>query len=152
VRWERGGETSQLLYLHDELTGRSASVALHSEIGPLPITCDRQQLQKALTYLFRYLLRKGDEDGKLVCSLGTDVNQGTPTLDLLVVGRAEKVSDEEVRYLFDPFATAQDAALDIGPCVSQRIIEEQGGSLKARREREGVIFHARFPLARERAT
>ena len=53
--------------------------------------------------------------------------------------------------LVPSLATAQDAALDIGPCVSQRIIEEQGGSLKARREREGVIFHARFPLARERA-
>jgi C4-dicarboxylate-specific signal transduction histidine kinase len=152
VALEGERETSELLYLHEELTGRSVAVALHSQAGPLPIKCDRQQLRKALTYLLRYLIGKGDEGGKLICSMSTDHEGTEPILDLLLVGRTDKVSEEEIRYLFDPFAMVQDTPLDVGPCVSQRIIEEQGGTLKARRERDGVVFHARFPLARERAT
>jgi len=152
VALEGERETSELLYLHEELTGRSVAVALHSQTGPLPIKCDRQQLRKALTYLLRYLIGKGDEGGKLICSMSTDHEGTEPILDLLLVGRTDKVSEEEIRYLFDPFAMVQDTPLDVGPCVSQRIIEEQGGTLKARRERDGVVFHARFPLARERAT
>ena len=150
LTWQGGQETSQLLYLHEELTGRSVAVALHSHVGPLPIKCDRQQLRKALTYLFRYLIGKGDEGGKLVCSSTIETEGSQPVLDLLLAGRTDKVSEEEIRHLFDPFAMVQDTPLDVGPCVSQLIIEEQGGSLKARRDREGVIFLARFPLVRER--
>ncbi len=150
VTWQRGRETSELLYLHEELIGRSVAVALHSQVGPLPIKCDRQQLRKALTYLFRYLIGKGDEGGKLVCSFTIETEASQPVLDVLLVGRTDKVSEEEIRHLFDPFAMVQDTPLDVGPCVSQLIIEEQGGSLKVRRDREGVVFVARFPLMRER--
>ena len=150
VRVTWSGE-AELIYLHEELLGRSAAVALHSQAGPLPIQCDRQQLRKAFTYLLRYLIGKGDEGGKLVCSFTTEPEGDKPILDLLLTGRTDKVSEEEIRHLFDPFALIQDTPLDVGPCVSQRIIEELGGSLKARWEREGVVFHIRFPLVRERA-
>ena len=148
IDWEQGGETSQLLHLHDELTARSVVVALHSQAGTFPVRCDRQQLQKALTYLLRYLLRKIDDGGKLVCSATAGADQGKPVFTLGVSARTDKVSEEEVRHIFDPFAMIQDAPVDVGPSVSQRIIEEQGGSLGVRWDREGVVFHARFPLVR----
>ena len=41
----------------------------------------------------------------------------------------------------------QESLIDVGPCVSQRIMEAQGGKLEARQGRGETTFVATLPVA-----
>jgi hypothetical protein len=41
----------------------------------------------------------------------------------------------------------QESLIDVGPCVSQRIIEAQGGKLEARHGRGEAAFLVSLPVA-----
>ena len=41
----------------------------------------------------------------------------------------------------------QENLIDVGPCVSQRIIEAQGGRLEVKQARSDVSFTAILPVA-----
>lgn len=60
-----------------------------------------------------------------------------------------KVESEEIERLFDPFASEHNTLVDVGPCVSQKIIEEHQGLLdveyKANRD---LIFVISLPPAK----
>ena len=49
---------------------------------------------------------------------------------------------------FDPIQVVQGNLIDVGPCVSQRIIEAQGGRLDAKQGRGDVSFTASLAAAR----
>ncbi|ETW99103.1 MAG: hypothetical protein ETSY2_41605 [Candidatus Entotheonella gemina] len=46
-----------------------------------------------------------------------------------LTGSQVKVEPEEIERLFDPFASEHNTLVDVGPCVSQKIIEEHSGHL-----------------------
>jgi hypothetical protein len=58
------------------------------------------------------------------------------------------VRAEELRGIFDPIQVVQENLIDVGPCVSQRIVEAQGGRLDAKQGRGDVSFTASLMAAR----
>ena len=63
-------------------------------------------------------------------------------------GQGHKLPPEELQQLFDPFGVDQSSLIDVGPCVSQKIIEEHGGRLSVRQEENGdTTFTIALPIA-----
>lgn len=145
----RGGpdaaDGARVLHLTEEASGKRVTVSVFHEALMLKVKGDRVQLKKALAYLIRYLLRKSPgEEAKLTFSLGQS-NDPEESVQLLVSSRTAKVTAEELQQIFDPLRVVQESLIDMGPYVSQRIIEAQGGRLQARQGRHEVSFLASLP-------
>ena len=67
---------------------------------------------------------------------------------ITVASRTAEVRAEELQGIFDPIQVVQGNLIDVGPCVSQRIIEAQGGRLDAKQGRGDVSFTASLAAAR----
>jgi PAS domain S-box-containing protein len=137
---------ARLLQVNDEASGKRVSVSLYHETGPFQVKADPIQLKKAVSYLLWYLMRKtpGDE-AKL--SVSIDHKAGEDTIRLIFASRTAEVGAEELQRIFDPMKVVQESLIDVGPCVSQRIIEAQGGKLEARQGRGETTFVATLPVA-----
>jgi C4-dicarboxylate-specific signal transduction histidine kinase len=66
---------------------------------------------------------------------------------LTVASRSAEVRAEELQAIFDPIQVVQENLIDVGPSVSQRILESQGGRLEAKQTRGEVSFTASLPVA-----
>ena len=136
---------ARVLHLTEEAAGKRVTMSVYREALTLKVKGDRVQLKKALAYLIRYLLRKSPgEEAKLTFSLGQS-NDPEEGVQLLVSSRTAKVTDEELQQIFDPLKVVQESLIDMGPYVSHRIIEAQGGRLQARQGRHEVSFLASLP-------
>ncbi len=137
---------ARLLHMHDETSGKRVSLSVYHEAGPFHVKADPVQLKKAIAYLVWYLMRKtpGDE-AKL--SVSTDRKTGDDPIRLILASRTAEVGAEELQRIFDPMKVVQESLFDVGPCVSQRIIEAQGGKLEARQGRGEISFVATLPVA-----
>jgi C4-dicarboxylate-specific signal transduction histidine kinase len=66
----------------------------------------------------------------------------------IVVGsRTAVVSPDKVQRLFDPIQMVQEGLIDVGPAVSQRLIEAMGGQLRVRQGRHQLSFLITLRLA-----
>ncbi len=98
-------------------------------------------LKKAIAYLVWYLLRKtSGPAAKIAISISRLA--GEDRVRLTVASRTAEVRAEELRGIFDPIQVVQENLIDVGPCVSQRILEAQGGRLEAKQARNEVSFTA----------
>ncbi len=137
---------ARILHLSDTASGQRVTVSLYPDASPLKVKADRAQLKKALAYLIWYLMRKSpSEEAKLSISIGRP-NGGEGSVQVLVSSRTAQVRAEELQQIFDPLKVVQESLIDVGPCVSQRIIEAQGGRLQARQGRHEVSFLASLPV------
>ncbi len=131
--------TAKLLSLGDESTQKRVTVALSHEGGPFVVSGDRTMLKKAVAYVVWYLLRKTPgAEAKIAIS----VSRLEDTVRVIVASRTADVRAEELRGIFDPIQVVQESLIDVGPCVSQRIVEGQGGRLEAKHGRGEVSFTA----------
>lgn len=137
---------ARLLHINDEASGKRVSLNVYHEKGPFHVKADPVQVKKAVAYLVWYLMRKtpGDE-AKLSISL--DRKAGENTIRLILASRTAEVGMEELQRIFDPMKVVQESFFDVGPCVSQRIIEAQGGKLEARQGRGETTFVTSLPEA-----
>ncbi|MEK6665519.1 MAG: GAF domain-containing protein [candidate division NC10 bacterium] len=141
-----GGDGARLLHAHDEASGKRVSVSVYHEVGPFPVKADPVQLKKAIAYLVWYLMRKTPGDEARL-SVSIDHKAGEETIRLIIASRTAEVGVEELQRIFDPMKVVQESLIDVGPCVSQRIIEAQGGKLEARQGRGETSFVATLPVA-----
>ena len=101
-------------------------------------------LKRAIAYLVWYLLRKTPEqDAKLSVSV-VPSRQGGSCADHRRLPHRRRTRGRAPR-IFDPIQVVQENLIDVGPCVSQRIVEAQGGRLEARQGRSEVAFTAQLP-------
>ncbi len=113
---------------------------------------DAEQLHKALAYLAAFLEQGIENDGKILMS-SQYLQQDAQLPDgewvcVMMNGRGHKLPPEELQQLFDPFGVDQSSLIDVGPCVSQKIIEEHGGRLSVRQEENGdTTFTIALPIA-----
>src|SRR5262249_50533700 len=134
------GET-RLLSFADESTQKHVTATLSHEGPSLLVTGDRGMLKKAIAYLAWYLLRKTPgPEAKIALSIS--LLAGEDGARVTVASRAAEGRPEELRGIFDPIQVVQENLLDVGPCVSQRIIEGQGGRLDVKQGRGEVSFTA----------
>ncbi len=136
---------ARLFQVQDEASGKRVSVSFYHENGASQVKADPVQLKKAIAYLVWYLMRKTQSDeAKLSVSIDHKANKDTVLL--ILASRTAEVGAEELQRIFDPMKVVQESLFDVGPCVSQRIIEAQGGKLEARQGRGETTFVATLPV------
>jgi len=99
-----------------------------------------------MSYLIWYLLRKTPgPDAKVSVSIAHVPRE--ERVRLTISSRTSEVRAEELQAIFDPIQVVQENLIDVGPSVSQRIVESQGGRLEAKHGRGEVSFTASLPAA-----
>jgi hypothetical protein len=64
---------------------------------------------------------------------------------VLISSRTAAVPADKIHRLFDPVQMVQESLIDVGPAVSQRIVEAQGGHLRVRQGRHELAFVVTLP-------
>ena len=141
-----GGGEVRLLSFADESTQKHVTASLSHEGASFLVRGDHGMFKKAMSYLVWYLLRKTPgPEAKVAVSIAH-----LPSDDrvrLTVASRSAEVRAEELQAIFDPIQVVQENLIDVGPSVSQRILESQGGRLEAKQGRGEVSFTASLPAA-----
>lgn len=143
----QANDGARLLHVSDETSGKRVIASLYHENGPLQVKADAIQLKKAIAYLARYLIRKTPGDDARL-SVSIDHKAGDGLVRLILASRTAEVDVNELQRIFDPMKVVQESLIDVGPCVSQRIIEAQGGRLETRQGRGETAFVAILAEAR----
>ena len=140
-------ESTRLMSLIDEEDNRTIQLAVYYQAEPLTATGDRAQLVKALSYLIWYLMRKCPNDGKLALSVSRhrDKTSDQERVQIVLAARKATMTDLELQRIFDPLAVMQESLIDVGPSVSQRIVEAQGGHVEVKRGKDEVSFVVLLP-------
>ena len=141
------GETqARLLTFTDESTQKHVTATLSHEGVSFLVRGDHGMFKKAMSYLVWYLLRKTPgPEAKISVSISHLA--ADERVRLTVSSRSAEVRPEELQGIFDPIQVVQENLIDVGPSVSQRILESQGGRLEAKQGRGEVSFTASLPAA-----
>ncbi|MBM3240619.1 GAF domain-containing protein [Candidatus Poribacteria bacterium] len=116
--------------LREETADKSLAIVADLAEGVLPVKCDREVMKRALWYLMKYLTNTMGISATL--SIASFVSKDSNVICITITGKGSVVKKEELDKLFDPIAVVQDADIDLGPCASQKIIEEHGGHIEVK--------------------
>jgi len=137
---------ARLLTFTDESTQKHVTATLSYEGTSLLVRGDHGMFKKAMSYLIWYLLRKTPgPEAKISASISHLATEDR--VRLTVASRSAEVRAEELQAIFDPIQVVQENLIDVGPSVSQRILESQGGRLEAKQTRGEVSFTASLPAS-----
>ncbi|HYE92129.1 MAG TPA: hypothetical protein VEA38_13965, partial [Terriglobales bacterium] len=132
----------------DDAGRKPIDVQVTREPAPVAVKVDPGQLRKALAYLVWYLGFHSPERAAVTVSVGRKPDgDGPDDVRVVVASRTAAVPARELDGLFDPVRMVQENVIDIGPAVSQRIVEALGGRLEVRQGRHDVAFVLRLPAA-----
>jgi len=146
VRLERSkGPRDAALFLL-QIPERSAQLTaiLYAPQEDLVVKVDREQLTKAVGYLVRFLGNRVDPDGRVAIQLQT-LPDDPGRVRLSLTGRPASLSALEREHLFSPLAIASDKLLDVGPGVTQKIVEAHGGTLTLGNQEGEIRFLLTLP-------
>jgi PAS domain S-box-containing protein len=135
--------------LTEEGPGKPFQIEVARDTGPQPVRVDPGQLRKALTYLVRYLTHNSPADSARVSvTVGAHAeSDGRESVRILVSSRTASVPPDRLHDLFDPVRMVQESLIDVGPAVSQRLVEALGGQLRFRQGRHELAFLVTLPRA-----
>jgi len=130
LRFERPRASQDAAIFLLEVPDRQSRLTamLYAPKADLIVKADRDQLGKALGYVIRFLMARVEPDGRLAIHVLPDPDHPR-LLRLSMVGKPAALSPEERERLFSPLAIASERLLDVGPSVSQKIVEAHGGRL-----------------------
>lgn len=132
----------------DDASPRPIEVHVTREPGALRVTVDPGQLRKALANLVWYLAYHSPERPAVSLSVSHPADGDRPDDVRIIVGsRTVTVPASDVERLFDPVRMAQENLIDIGPAVSQRIVEALGGRIEVRHGAHSLVFVVGLPGA-----
>jgi len=141
-----GEGKARLLSFTDESTQKHVTATLSHEGVAFLVRGDHGTFKKAMSYLIWYLLRKTPgPEARISVSISHLPNEDR--VRMTVASRSAEVRPEELQAIFDPIQVVQENLIDVGPSVSQRIFESQGGRLEARQSRGEISFTASLPAA-----
>jgi len=134
--------------LAEDATGRP-KLDVARDASTQPVRVDAAQLKKALSYLVWYLTHSSSPDEAVVSlSIGRHTSEeGPEDVRVMVASRTAKVSPEKLQRIFDPVRMVQESLIEVGPAVSQRLIEALGGTLRYRQGRHELAFLVSLPVA-----
>jgi PAS domain S-box-containing protein len=141
------GQLVDAIDLADEAAGKHLQLDVVPETAPQLVKVDAAQLRKALSYLIRYLtFNSPTEVAKVSVSVGQhEDEEGGTDVRILVGSRTASVAPEKLQRLFDPVQMVQESLIDVGPAVSQRLVEALGGRLRMRQTRHELAFLVTLP-------
>jgi PAS domain S-box-containing protein len=133
----------------DDGLGKRLHLDVARDRAPQLVRVDPVQLRKALSYLVWYLTHSSSgEEAKVSISVGRHVDHAGPEQVRILVGsRTATVPPDKLERLFDPVQMVQENLIEVGPAVSQRLIEALGGQLQVRQGRHEVAFQVTLPPA-----
>jgi nitrogen-specific signal transduction histidine kinase len=132
----------------EETSRKPIDIHVSRETAPVRVKVDPGQLRKALAYLVWYLGYHSPERAAVSVAVGRRAEGDGPENARIVVGsRTAVIASPDLDRLFDPVRMVQESLIDIGPAVSQRIVEALGGRLELRHGRHDVAFVMRLPTA-----
>jgi signal transduction histidine kinase len=141
-----GDSQARLLTFTDDSTQKHVTATLSHEGASFLVRGDHGMFKKAMSYLVWYLLRKTPgPEAKVSVSISHLASEDR--VRLTVASRSAEVRPEELQAIFDPIQVVQENLIDVGPSVSQRILESQGGRLEAKQARGEVSFTASLPAS-----
>ena len=114
------------------------------------IEFDKEQFEKALIYILFYIISHIDSTGRIAISSNMSPSEDRDQfIHITITGIGCRLSEAEMQQLFDPFNIEQSNSIDVGPSIAQKIIEEHGGRLDVRREKDGnASFVISLPVSR----
>jgi PAS domain S-box-containing protein len=141
------GQLVDAIDVADETAGKHLHLDVVPESTPQLVKVDSVQLRKALSYLIRYLTHNSPNDqAKVILSVGRhEDSEGNTDVRIMVGSRTATVAPEKLQRLFDPVQMVQESLIDVGPAVSQRLIEALGGRLRLRQARHELAFLVTLP-------
>jgi nitrogen-specific signal transduction histidine kinase len=133
----------------DEGPGKRLQLDVTRDRSPQLIRVDAVQFRKALSYLVWYLTHSSPgEEAKVSISVGRHGNHDEPEAVRILIGsRTATVPADKLERIFDPVQMVQESLIEVGPAVSQRVIEALGGRLRVRQGRHEVAFQVTLPPA-----
>jgi PAS domain S-box-containing protein len=112
------------------------------------VKVDATQLRKALSYLVWYLTQNSPtEPARVSISVGRQDEADGGDVRILVASRTAAVPPERLQRIFDPVHMVQEGLIDVGPAVSQRLVEALGGRLRFKQTRHELAFLVTLPAA-----
>jgi PAS domain S-box-containing protein len=141
------GQLVDAIDLADEAAIRHVQLDVVPEAAPQLVKVDAAQLRKALSYLVRYLTYNSPTElAKVSMSVGPhEDDEGAADVRILIGSRTAAVPPDKLHRLFDPVQMVQESLIDVGPAVSQRLVEALGGRLKMRQTRHELAFLVTLP-------
>ena len=141
------GQMVDSVDLAEEVGAKQLNIEVTSESTPQPVKVDVAHIRKALLYLIRYLTHNSPVDqANISLSVGRhEDTEGRIDVRIIVGSRTANVAAEKLQRLFDPVQMVQESLIDVGPAVSQRLIEALGGQLRLRQTRHELAFQVTFP-------
>jgi PAS domain S-box-containing protein len=130
LRFERPRAThdAAIFLLEVPDRGDRLTAVLYTPQTDLVVKADRDQLGKALGYLVRFLMAKVEPDGRVAIHVLPEPDNARAAR-ISLVGKPATLTEAERERLFSPLAIASERLLDVGPSVSQKIVEAHGGTL-----------------------
>jgi signal transduction histidine kinase len=110
---------------------------LSGEIA-LPATYVRQ----ILINLLLNAIQATDEGGHVAC----DIEPRPGELFISIVNDSKPLTDEQMGYLFEPFATTKTTGHGLGLWVTYQTVQQLGGRISAENETGAVRFTVRLPM------
>lgn len=148
-----GGPTApgeRVLSLTELVSGRRAVARVRTPKEALVGKWDRRELETAIAYLVRYLVRRGAGEPVEVSIVAAAAAGATPALHLLLGARVAEPSPGELQRMFDPLEAVRTQVFDVGPCASRRIVEAHDGKLDASLRGDTLTFRVELPVERAR--
>jgi PAS domain S-box-containing protein len=135
--------------LADSGLGKHLQLDVAPTSDAFPVKVDAAQLRRALSYLIRYLTHNSPSDlAKISLSVARHVEpDGAHDVRVLVGSRTAAVPADKLERLFDPVHMVQESLIDVGPAVSQRLVEALGGRLGVKQTRHELSFVVSLPPA-----
>jgi two-component system sensor histidine kinase CpxA len=111
---------------------------------PSAFTGDKEALTTALVNILDNAVKFTPEKGRIALRLRPLPDQ----LEIIVTNSFEKLSEEELRQIFDPFHRAKEAKASgsgLGLAIAKKIIERHGGKIEAFNAEEGLGIRLSLP-------
>lgn len=135
--------------LADEGLGKPLQLEVTPDPSPQMVKVDVAQLRKALSYLVWYLTHHSPPDqARVSVTVGRHAEKaGGESVRIVIGSRTAAAPPDKLHRLFDPVLMVQESLIDVGPAVSQRLIEAVGGHLSLRQARNELGFTVLLPPA-----
>lgn len=116
--------------------------------GEIPVNVDLVQIEQVLLNLVRNGLDalEGRPPGERALAIGTRIEDGFALVSVRDNGSG--IPPERMQHLFDPFYTTKETGMGMGLPISQTILENHDGEIRAESEPDvGTLFLVRLPIA-----
>ena len=126
----------------------TANFGIHYSHRPVPIYCDRHQIEQVIMNLLTNAAQSLDSPDQTV-DVEIKTYPRAQHVDLVVRDTGRGISDEDLRQITDPFFTTRrsEGGTGLGLAVSHRITADHGGTLQFASEvGSGTVVTLRLPL------